>query len=759
MLLFLFAALQSIKAQSIDTTKKEISLEEVVISASNIAQQRKKIAQKIDIITAETIAKTNAQNTGDLLLSTGKLFVQKSQQGGSSPTIRGFEASRVLLVIDGVRMNNAIYRSGHLQNVITTDQNSLSRVEVTYGPSSTIYGSDALGGTIQLITKQPKLLIGSENPTTGTAFYRHNTVNNENTIHTDVNFANKKWAWLQSYTYNKFGDMKMGDKYPSKYPDFGRRSTYITSINGVDSVVSNSDDRVQKFSGYEQWDIVQKIMYKPTDSTTHILNIQVSNTTNVPRYDRLQDVRNFGGSIGTTLRFAEWFYGPQKRFLAAYNLEKKVAGFFNSYTANISIQTIEESRQTREYRRYDRFDSRIEKVRVFGTVVNAIKKWNNQDLVVGFDMQLNDVISRASRKNLLTGAISKLDTRYPDGETDMNSVGLYAQHTIQSKNGKWVFNDGVRLQAISLSSSVVDNSFFNLPQTSVKQNNSAITGNIGVIYNVSKNTAIKSVISSGFRAPNVDDLAKIFESSTSARQVVIPNASIKPEYTYNVDLSLVQKIGTAATLELTGFYTLFKNAIVKAPFTLNGQDSINYNGVYSQVLANQNANKANVYGFSADVKIDITKKLTFTSTLSYTKGYFITDNTKNSSIYEKQANGSYSLVSKKVSKKPLDHIAPLFGKSALNYQQKKWDVEVFALYNGWKYLNDYNADGEDNAQYATSEGMPSWITLNLRGNLQVAKKLQFQFGVENIFDRNYRYFASGFSAPGRSFIFALRSNF
>ena len=131
-----------------DTTHKNFTLDEVVISANNFKEKKKNVAQLIDVITAKTIAETNAQNTGDLLINTGKVFVQKSQQGGSSPVIRGFEASRILIVIDGVRMNNAIYRSGHLQNIITADQNMLSRVEVLYGPSSTIYGSDALGGAI-----------------------------------------------------------------------------------------------------------------------------------------------------------------------------------------------------------------------------------------------------------------------------------------------------------------------------------------------------------------------------------------------------------------------------------------------------------------------------------------------------------------------------------------------------------------------------------------------------------------------------------
>lgn len=147
------------------------------------------------------------------------------------------------------------------------------------------------------------------------------------------------------------------------------------------------------------------------------------------------------------------------------------------------------------------------------------------------------------------------------------------------------------------------------------------------------------------------------------------------------------------------------------------------------------------------------------STLTYTKRYFITDNTKYSSIYEKQANGSYNLVSKKIGRKPLDHIPPTLGKTSITYQYKKINAEFYLLYNGWKKLDEYNADGEDNAQYATADGMPSWLTTNIKTTITVKKVFQVQLGVENIFDRNYRYFASGFSAPGRSFIFALRSNF
>jgi len=741
-----------------DSAKKEISLDEVVISASNFTEKQKNIAQKIDVINAKIIANTNAQNTGDLLINTGKVFVQKSQQGGSSPVLRGFEASRVLLVIDGVRMNNAIYRSGHLQNVITTDQNSLSRVEVMYGPSSTIYGSDALGGIVHLVTKSPVLSGDKKFLTTGTAFARYSSVNEEKTIHADASIGGRKFAWFQSYNFSDFGDMKMGNKYPDKYSNFGRRSSYVGSINGIDTVLVNKNDQVQKFSGYKQWDIIQKLLFKQNDHISHLLNFQLSNTNNVPRYDRLQDTRNFGAPIGTTLRYAEWYYGPQKRIMGAYELSGTKLGFIDQLKANINYQDIEESRQTREYRRYDRFDSQVEKVKVFGITVTGRKDIGNSELTVGADAQFNDVKSRATRTNLTTGAVTKLNTRYPDGKNKMNNFSVFAQHLYKFKNKKLVLNDGIRFQSINLKSNVVDNSFFNLPDTAVTQKSFAVTGNLGIVYTPTKNTSIKTSIASGFRAPNIDDLAKVFESSSAARQVVVPNANIKPEYTYNFDLTVNQRIANRITIEVTGFYTLFRNAILKAPFKLNGQDSIVYNGVKSQVLASQNVNKANLFGFSIGVDVDIYKGLGFSSMLSYTRGSFKTDASKTSAIYEKQANGTYSLVNRNVSSKPLDHIPPLMGKTAISYRHKVFSTELYLLYNSWKRLNDYNADGEDNAQYATPDGMPGWMTANWKGNVNITKKIQVQVGVENIFDRNYRYFASGFSAGGRNLLVALRAN-
>jgi hemoglobin/transferrin/lactoferrin receptor protein len=714
-----------------EDTSNGKNMDEVIIYSGKFAERKKNIAQKVEVISARQIARLNAQNTGDLLINTGNVFVQKSQQGGSSPVIRGFEASRVLLVVDGVRMNNAIYRAGHLQNVITVDQNSLERVEVLYGPASTLYGSDALGGVVLLRTKLPRLSTGNKTFWTSAAFTRYSSANDEKTAHLELSIGGKKFAWLQAYNYSNFGDLKMGKNYSSKYPDFGRRTQYVANIGGIDSVVKNPDDRVQRFSGFKQWDITQKILFRQNDRISHSLNLQHSNSTNIPRYDRLQDIRN------GALRYAEWYYGPQKRYLAAYELTASNLGFFNDFKANINYQHIEESRHQRDYKRYDRLDNRIEKLDVLGFVVDGRKLWNTNELTVGIDGQLNDVHSTAFRKNIQTGTTSKLDSRYPNGKNKANYFALYAQHVAKFKNGKLVFNDGIRFQTVTLRSTIADNSFFNFPFTEIEQNAFAVTGNLGLIYLPDNNFRINATLSSGFRAPNIDDVARIFESNTASQQLIVPNPDIGPEYTYNIDLGVVQTIKNVR-FEVTGFYTLFRNAIALSPFQFNGQDSINYNGTTAKVFANQNVNRAHVYGFSSNLTIDIATNLRLYSTINYTYG---------------------RLQPKNGEEVPLDHIPPIYGKTSFTFIQKIVHAELYGLYNGWKQLKNYNPSGEDNAQYATSDGTPGWFTLNIKTTINLMKALNLQLGVENITDRNYRYFASGFSAPGRNFIIALRSNF
>ena len=716
----------SIFAQQIassDSLKQIIdNLNEVIVYANKFPEKTKRVAQTVSVI-KNTLSINNNTNPADVLINSGNVFVQKSQQGGGSPVIRGFEASRVLLMVDGIRMNNAIYRSGHLQNIITIDNMILDRMEILYGPSSTIYGSDALGGVVNMYTKNPVLSSTPNKSVFANAVMRYASATGEARTHVDVNFAGKKWASLTSITLGKFGDVVQGNIRSEAYPDFGKKNFYVERINGIDSALVNPNPNKQIASGYHQIDVLQKILFQPKENIQHLLNFQYSTTGDIPRYDRLTETNNGNPS------FAEWNYGPQKRNLIAYQFsQNNKSSFFREIKFNASYQNIEESRIIRRFKNNNR-DSRIEKVDIIGFSADAKHYSKNHELHFGIESYYNMVNSTAFRENIITSTRSNISTRYADGPTNMSYSGAYVQHTYKI-NDQLTLNDGLRLNLVTLNAQFIDTGILHLPFTSAKQNNFAITGNLGLVYVSKKNIRIATVLSSGFRSPNVDDLTKVFD--TKADYVVVPNQNIQPEKTYNAEINFSQSLKNF-NYGFSVFYTQFVDAIVVDKFTFNGQSTINFQGIPSSVYAPQNKAKANVYGFNINTAFKILQHFKAEATYTYTKGKY-------------QFNNNQI---------PLDHIPPTFGRIAFTHQSKTATIQLSSLFNGWKRIEDYNLNGEDNEQYATKDGMPSWMIFNLQTSWKLSKNVQFNFGVENILDRNYRYFASGISAPGRNYIITL----
>ncbi len=714
-----------LKAQTVtDTT--ENNLNDVVVYANKFPELCRHVAQFVSQI-RKPYALQLQPNTADVLINDGNVFVQKSQQGGGSPVIRGFEASRVLLMVDGVRMNTAIFRAGHVQNILTVDNMILDHIEVLYGPSSTIYGSDALGGVVNMYTMNPKLSGQNKTVLSGSASTRYATANDEVRVNAIINAGGKEWASLTSVTYGEFGDMIQGDNRRNEYPDFGKQFTVVQRFGDKDSILTNPNPNEQISSGYKQIDVMQKFLYQPKDNIQHVLNLQFSNTNDIPRYDRLTD------TSGGKPVYAEWYYGPAVRNMGAYHFSaSKINNFFSDIKSTISYQDVRESRISRKLNSSNK-DFRWERVNAFGATIDLKHYGQKNELHVGAESYTNFVRSTAERKNITTGVPSRISTRYADGPTSMSWNALYVQHTYKI-SPTLTLNEGLRLNHVLLNAVFADTSLLKFPFTKARQNNVALTGNLGLIYHNEKGTRIAAIVSSGFRSPNVDDLSKVFDSKTGA--VVVPNPSIKPEYTYNGEINFNQQ-GKKWSIGGSVFYTLFRDAIVVDVFQFNGADSIIYNGVNSGVLAAQNKAKANLFGMSINGSLTVATNTTIDAVFTYTKGDY--------------TNAGTTV--------PLDHVPPTYGRYGIRHNEKIWQAEFYSLFNGWKRIEDYSPSGEDNQQYATIDGMPSWMTFNLRGSVNISKNLMFQVLAENLTDLNYRYFGSGFSAAGRNFTFSLKAGF
>ena len=685
---------------------------------------------QVVVISAAQMDFQNFQSTADVLSNSGSLFVQKSQQGGGSRSIRGFVASRVLLLVDGVRMNNLIFRAGHLQNVITVDESMLDNVGIFYGPASTLFGSDALGGAVSMTTKKAKFLDEVQNKWTGAVNMRYSTINQEQSIAFNLNYAAKKFAALTLVSFNDFGDLKMGKNKNHKDDFFGERPFYVATINSVDRLVANEDKYIQKNTAFKQYDLMQKLIYKTNLGFEHGLNLQFSTSTDIPRYDRLTEK-----DPSTGLRHAQWYYGPQERVLGIYSLNKKKAFISSDLKVTIAFQNVKESRHSRRFGNYN-LQSREEEVRMYSVAVDLARKFKRGELFYGLESYYENVNSSAYATNINTGLKNPIGTRYPNGDNAMLRNEIYISYNDKiSDNTFW--NLGARVGNTALKSTIADNTFFSLPFSKIEQNNFTYSGTIGIVKNTSEHVALKANVSSGFRVPNIDDLAKVFESVKGT--LIVPNSKLKPEKTVTADIGIVmQSNSKKIKFENTYFYTRMYNAIATSPFQYEGQSVILYDGTISKVFANQNKGKAFITGLTTKFSAMVFSKVKVDANFNYNLG---------------------RIVEKGVRQAPLDHIAPYFGKIGVMYANSRASIEAYLLYNGKKKRSDYSSSGEDNLQYAPVNGMPAWETYNVKTSFEVYHNATLFVGVENILDTQYRTFSSGINAPGRNIYGGFRYNF
>lgn len=715
--------------ETINLSSKVVMLDEIILSANRKSEHKIDVPYSMEIIKQKDIEFQNPANTGTMLENTGQVFVQRSQAGGGSPSMRGFEANRILLVVDGVRMNNAIYRGGHLQDVMTLDPNMLDRTELVFGPSSTIYGSDALGGVIHFYTKNAQFSDNENMLVKVNAMMRYTTTTQEKTGHLDFNLGWKKFASMTNLTFSDFGDAMAGKTKLAGYTNTWDRNYYAKRFDNRDSMVKNDNNNLQIQSGYKQMDLMQRFNLKTDAHLTHGLNLQYSTSSFLPRYDRLN-----GDYSGGKLKFAENGYGPQTRLLAAYSLNfDKQTIISDNIKLILAYQKIDQDRITRRFQNNNRITQK-EDVAILTANLDLYKVIKEKhEFRYGVEYTNNDVQSSANSLNISTNTETVAATRYAGGGSKMSSIAAYASHAWEV-NRNFIITDGLRFTSTNLTCNFIDTTFYKFPFKTAKQNNQALTGSLGFTWKAENDYKLSLLANTGFRSPNVDDMSKVYESGGGI--IIVPNANLKPEYATNFELNISKVFQNRYKFDLTGYYTSLTNALVVKDFQLNGNDSAMFNGAQSKVQATQNVDYAFIYGLNGGVQFDFNDNISFKSVLNYTYGRYT--NTKNDSVV------------------PMDHISPLFGQTGISYKTRRFDSDFFVRYNGKKAIADYSPSGEDNLQYATINGMPSWFTLNIKVGISITKNLRFNLACENITDNRYRSFASGINAPGRNFIMSLR---
>ena len=682
---------------------------------------------RVEVIQDAERRRVQSLTTADALASLSGVYVQKSQLGGGSPVLRGFEANRVLLVVDGVRMNNAIYRSGHLQNAITVDPNALERIEVIYGAGALAYGSDAIGGVVHFRTRQPDY-----RPEGGTAGYvqgNFGSAARSVNLAGGVDYGGSRWAATTQYALTRFGDLRAGGYRPDKYGDFGRRKEYVEG----DAVVDNPNPQRQVGSGYTQYNLLQKVRYRLREGLELGANLQFSTTDDVPRYDALIERR------GGQLRWARWDYGPQTRVLASLRLDdRRPTGLYDVATYLVSYQFVEE----------DRLQRRLGSPVLEESLVD-VGSWNAQldyakslgertELRYGFD-------GRADRVDAVASPPSE-STRYPSRGSGLAGGGAYVDLS-RELGAYWQLRGGLRYSYQRLTAAFGADDPVEWPAdyvAGIVNPSSAVTGALGLRYRHDAH-GLRFLLAQGFRAPNVDDFAKFREQSG---RIQVPNPELQPERSTTLELGYSRTTG-ALRAELTAYGTLLTDAIIRRAGTLpDGRGSFVSRGDTLFVDTNVNAERAWVYG------LDLVTAWTI------------------SPIWEVRAEAHWLRGRRRQATPdgreltlPQDHIPPAYGRAGVRYVAGRWSGELRLEGQLRKDLEDYAVNditgtaatgyvldrvgSADNLELTPfGEGTPGWWTINVYGEYEVNERLAVQLKGENVLDRFYWRFASGIGAAG-----------
>lgn len=766
------------------------------------------IPYQIERITSKDIQLSGAQTSADVLEKNGGLFVQKSQMGGGSPIIRGFEANRVLLVVDGVRMNNAIYRNGHLQNAITIDPAILEQAEVIYGPGSLTYGSDALGGVVHYRTKDPELAYGPDEDIIlkTNASLRYAYANEEKAFHLDFNQGQKKWGTLTSFSWVDYGQLLSGSVRPEAYPEFGKklfRAPLKTTVTPVERFEVGNPNR-QWGTEYSQIDFLQKIKFQPNDNVYFVANMQWSTSSNIHRFDNLADTI----SSARDLKWIEWFYGPQQRILGSIKARLLNQKYFDRGTIIASFQKVDEDRLSRKFGKNWRSVSLVD-VYVYSLTADFDKFLTSDErttLSYGFDLSRNNVIADAfeiyapqgDQQNNINREGDDIITRYPSGGSSMNAYGAYSNLKWRSKDNVLAAEAGLRYSYVQLKGFFGANDPISWPQNyidGIKLNNGALTFGTGVTANTKNKWQFRGLVASAFRSPNIDDFAQIREKNGF---LTVPNTELKPEKALTVEITVGKQLGGLKTdnsgrksglslnLSATAFNTNLRDALTRKNFALpDGSTTLSRDEELLEIQANVNATTAKIKGLSANISLKIGAHLELQSNINFTKG---------TSRFQDEIEGIKidTIV-------PFGHIPPMYGKTSLTFNLGKWKVSPTIRYNGRKRPNDYSVasarvidgaiflrrDGtSDNIDYTpygfidvngdpcdpTSPkgdsscdegyaGSLAWTTFNIYTEYKFNDNVSMNLSVENIGDLHYRPFSSGVSSAGRNFIIALRGSF
>ncbi|MBM4165557.1 MAG: TonB-dependent receptor [Ignavibacteria bacterium] len=681
--------------QELDTSSQKTNylLKEVIITPTRRATEDAFVPRNTSVISKEQLFEKTASTTPDALHELPGVTIQKTNLGGGSPYIRGLTGKQVLILIDGVRFNNSTFRFGPNQYLNTIDPFIINRIEVVRGPGSVQYGSDALGGVINIITR-PQFF--SPEQFSVKLFEQVSSAVKGSASHFDVSGKYNKMILQVGGSIKNYGDVRAG--------------------SGASILGAVDKNGVQPFTGYKEYNFNASALYSFSDEHSLRSSYFFTKQTDVPRSDKLI------ASLRNTKPDSIHHFHPQQSQIAMLDYNGKNISFFSEIGVSLSsIQQIE----GRTIRKWHDTKTRTEadSVRTLGINAYGFIPWGVNTFSAGFELYGDKIFSsRFDKKD--NGTIEKKNGKYPN-DSRYSSLGIFVQDEI-SVSENFLLNLGTRYSRNTVKVDYQELKFdiINSPLIfdNVHKSYSDVTWSAEGLYKVHTDVNLFATVSRGFRSPNIDDIAA---NGEWAGGTDIPNPSLNPEKViqYETGMKYVNEHISATVSYFVGKYN---DLIQRVKYE---KDVHNV-----QLYRFENFTRATISGLeiSAKWKMNLNNSSMITTSGNYSF-----------------ANGKNDDTDEYLSKIPASNMLLSFRFD--NFERAMF-AEMFAQFSSAQTKLS-SADKSD--PRIPPDGTPAWNTLNLRSGVALFEHFNLNAGLYNIFDKRYRVHGSGLDAYGRNVVLGI----
>ncbi len=637
------------------------SLEEVVVTAQRIEQKSLWIPYSVKKINNQYFKERSPRTTPEALQGINGMFIQKTNHGGGSAFIRGLTGNQTLILIDGIRLNNSTFRYGPNQYLNTIDPYTIDRIELAKGTGSVQYGTDALGGVIHVISKDPHFAVGRSS-WKGKLLTKYMSGDMEKTARAEIGYSSTTIGFTGGFTFRNFGDLIGGDTTGKQIP-----------------------------SGYNEWAINAKAKFLLHEKVQLTISHQNVAQQHVPLYHKiiLED-------------FALNEFDRQKRSLQYARLDIKGKSRLLKIVEIIASR--QQSMEGRESQKNGSVTLRKEKddtntIGLTGDIFSELGKlWTAN---TGVEIYKDKIRSDRNDINTQNNSTGKKRGLYPDG-AKYGNYSLYSLHHLRYKN--WVVDAGLRFNTFSIE--LNDTTLGN-----IKIHPSALVWNGALMYRIFSQHHIYINYSTGYRAPNIDDMGSL---GIVDFRYEIPTNDLRPEKSANLELGY-----KFASKKLKGDVALYHMRL-KDLITRVKVDGKMINGY--QVYQKENIEDALIKGVEAELAWKMLEILDVSGSVTYTYGV------------------------NKTKSEPLRRIPPLHGRLLGTLRKQAWFASAEFLFSS-KQSRLAAGDKQDNR--IPSGGTPGWEVINIYTGNQWGS-FNFNIGLQNIFNQDYRTHGSGINGVGRS---------